>query len=394
VLQLSLDGNASLEMQMKVPFAQEELCWRNVFTHYSAKTLSDMVESLLGVFVEDGQFDEAEQFLCSIGVMDELGEESQTAIRATVSSSEEPNESEIKTSCISPKELARISQLEGILGYKFRNRSLLSAALSPHPLKFWSVGKFKPPKWITFERLEFIGDAAHDFLVTRYYYNKYSCTTPGEFTELRQAILNNDHLGKLAVHFQLDGYLDNEDFVLARDIQSFSDWIKANPNSSWSDYKIHCPKVLADVYEAVMGAIYIDLNFDIEAMWAVVIPQIEKFLQISPEGSGTIASKHPWSEFIEICASVGVDSKQVQVYFTEIKEKFECKLAQSIIDNVNASNSSFDSQPQVGRFKCFIWLQGLRLTEGEGQTRAIAKRDASLKGIEIIKSRGFRHFVV
>ncbi len=50
------------------------------------------------------------------------------------------------------------------------------------------------------ERIEFLGDAIIDYLVTCYIFSEYgTCLTPGEVTNLRSALVNNNTLAKIAV---------------------------------------------------------------------------------------------------------------------------------------------------------------------------------------------------
>ncbi len=50
------------------------------------------------------------------------------------------------------------------------------------------------------ERMEFLGDAILDYLVTCYIFSEYGADlTPGEVTNIRSALVNNNTLAKIAV---------------------------------------------------------------------------------------------------------------------------------------------------------------------------------------------------
>ena len=57
------------------------------------------------------------------------------------------------------------------------------------------------------ERLEFLGDAVLDYLVTIYLVTKNQNLTPGQITDMRSALVNNNNLADIAVRNGLHRHL-------------------------------------------------------------------------------------------------------------------------------------------------------------------------------------------
>ncbi|MDP3792218.1 MAG: ribonuclease III [bacterium] len=132
----------------------------------------------------------------------------------------------------------KVSQLEAKIGIVFKNKDLLLQALTHRSYLNENT------KWHLDhnERLEFLGDAVLELVVTDYLYNNYP-NPEGEMTNWRAALVNAIMLSKLSNEFNLN------DFVLlsrgeARDTGRARQYI------------------LANAIEAVIGAIYIDQGYE------------------------------------------------------------------------------------------------------------------------------------
>jgi len=96
------------------------------------------------------------------------------------------------------------------------------------------------------ERLEFLGDAVLELVVTSFLFKKYPTKAEGELTAFRSAIVNTVSLTKVAEHLDLNKYIllsrgEAKDTGRARSI------------------------ILANAVEAVIGAIYLDQGYDAAA---------------------------------------------------------------------------------------------------------------------------------
>jgi len=88
------------------------------------------------------------------------------------------------------------------------------------------------------ERLEFLGDAVLDMVISKYLYKKYPFRDEGFLTKMRSKLVNRERLNDLAMKIDLDKY-----------VQVFS-------NS-----KIKNTSVYGNALEALIGAIYVDLGY-------------------------------------------------------------------------------------------------------------------------------------
>lgn len=88
------------------------------------------------------------------------------------------------------------------------------------------------------ERLEFLGDSILSGIITTHLYDKYPQKTEGELSKLTAKLVNRQHLNKLG-----------EDLKLIQFIQVIKQ-PEGNKN------------ILGNTLEAIIGAIYLDYNFD------------------------------------------------------------------------------------------------------------------------------------
>ena len=154
--------------------------------------------------------------------------------------------------------------------------------------------------------MEFLGDAVLDFLITRHLFDHPSRRfTPGELTDLRAALVNNNIFAALAVKFWYHKYLHAltpdlhnviRDYVLYCEQQDDVEGMEAaltkgNISNCFKFYNIlaksdlededddsediEVPKVLGDIYESVAGAIYLDSNMDLATVWRVYHPMLK-----------------------------------------------------------------------------------------------------------------------
>lgn len=101
----------------------------------------------------------------------------------------------------------------------------------------------------SYQRLEFFGDALLDVIVTRWLYHQSGPPLNSfELTVARSQAVCNSTLAQICVDTGLYKLLRHGSEMLKRDIQTFA----TDPKSE------EAPKVLGDVFEAVLGAIYSD----------------------------------------------------------------------------------------------------------------------------------------
>lgn len=131
-----------------------------------------------------------------------------------------------------------LSALEGRLGVSFSNKNVLLQALTHR-----SYLNENPTFELDHnERLEFLGDAVLELIVTDHLYRNYPLPE-GEMTNLRSAVVRGEMLSSIAREMGLEEYL-----LLSRGEKK--DTGKAR------NY------ILANAVEAVIGAVYEDLGYE------------------------------------------------------------------------------------------------------------------------------------
>jgi len=127
-----------------------------------------------------------------------------------------------------------VSPLEERIGYKFRNPLLLAEALT-HP----SVAHETQRKHFDNQRLEFLGDAVLQLVITEKLYGHFEEKPEGDLTKLRSRLVSRDTLKEYAAAIDLGKYL-----MMGR-----------GEEASGGRERI---STLADAFEALVGAIYLD----------------------------------------------------------------------------------------------------------------------------------------
>ncbi|KAJ6645555.1 Endoribonuclease Dicer [Pseudolycoriella hygida] len=178
-----------------------------------------------------------------------------------------------------------LTQFEEYIDYSFRDKCFLVQAMT-------HVSYHDNTVTDCYQRLEFLGDAVLDYLITRYIFEDPRQFSPGDLTDLRAALTNNAFFGALAVKHKFHLYLKLNSFDLYRLIHSFAEKFNNDVQDDETVYgnfmlllgedevtesdDIDIPKALGDVFESVAGAIYLDSNYSLDAVWRVFYPLMKK----------------------------------------------------------------------------------------------------------------------
>jgi len=132
----------------------------------------------------------------------------------------------------------KISELESKIGVEFKNKDLLLQALTHRSYLNENT------KWHLDhnERLEFLGDAVLELVVTEYLYNNFP-NPEGEMTNWRAALVNANMLAKISADFDLNNYV-----LLSRG--------EAKDIGRARQY------ILANAVESLIGSLYLDQGYD------------------------------------------------------------------------------------------------------------------------------------
>ena len=133
-------------------------------------------------------------------------------------------------------EKLRCGRLQKRLGYKFKNLDLLKESLVHPGYVGVSKGKVRSN-----QRLEFLGDAVLQCVITEAVYKKFDAMDEGDLTKVRIALTQGTFLAELSRALDLPKYL-----VVAHGSEALREM----------------PSVAEDLFEAVVGAIYLDAGFE------------------------------------------------------------------------------------------------------------------------------------
>ena len=125
-----------------------------------------------------------------------------------------------------------VSEYEKLIGYRFRDRSLLETALTHS--SYANEHKCK-----SYERLEFLGDSVLGFVTAEYLFQHFPQLPEGQLTKTRAAL------------------------VCERSLCGFSRTLQVGDFLRLSHGELHSggrerPSILADVFESTTAAIYLD----------------------------------------------------------------------------------------------------------------------------------------
>jgi ribonuclease-3 len=131
-----------------------------------------------------------------------------------------------------------VHPLEERIGYKFRNSLLLAEALT-HP----SLGHETQQHHFNNQRLEFLGDAILQLVITEYLFRHFGGEPEGQLTKLRSRLVSRGALKAHAAALDLGRYL-----LMGRGEEASGGRARTS--------------TLADAFEALIGAIYLDGNLE------------------------------------------------------------------------------------------------------------------------------------
>lgn len=131
-----------------------------------------------------------------------------------------------------------LQRLEEAIGHEFRDRALLERAVT-HP----SLTQERSDGLQSYQRLEFLGDAVLQLILTETLYDLFPSDREGLLSKRRSALANGTFLAGLAREISLDAALR----------------LSASEESSGGRNR---DAALEDAFEALIGAIYLDSDID------------------------------------------------------------------------------------------------------------------------------------
>jgi len=158
------------------------------------------------------------------------------------------------------QEKKKLKQLEKTLGYRFRNKAWLKNALTHRSY----ANERKLPATDHNERLEYLGDAVLELVMSDLLMNKYPRAPEGELSKIRASLVNEKTLTTVAHDYKIGEFLylgKGEEMGAGREK----------------------PSLLSDAVEAILGAVYLDRGFK-KAFKVIRKIALELFEQLGQEG--------------------------------------------------------------------------------------------------------------
>jgi ribonuclease-3 len=225
------------------------------------------------------------------------------------------------------------AELEARLGYTFRNRSLLNLALT-HP----SVAHEQGASMQTNQRLEFLGDAVLQLVLTRELYEKFPSFGEGPLTKARAKMVNRRTLADHARHLGLGRFL----------IVSRGEEIHGGRER---------PSALADTFEALLGAIFLDSGFETAREFI-----LSQFTPAFGSLSVIPTLENPKGELQEFLQSTSSQAPQYLV--------------------VAATGPDHDRM-----FECTVQHNGQELARGQGKSKKAAESEAAMLALARLREK-------
>lgn len=222
------------------------------------------------------------------------------------------------------------SILEKNLALNFKNKDLLTQAFVHR-----SYLNENPDFHLTHnERLEFLGDAVLELVVTKYLFDKYPDKPEGELTNWRAALVNAKMLTQIAQDIGLNDFL-----LLSRG--------EAKEGGKARQY------ILANTFEALTGSIYLDLGYDTADKF--IKEKVIVCLEDIIKNKSYKDAKSQFQEEAQDKVGITPDYKVVKEWGPDHKKKFT-----------------------VG-----VFLNQEKIAEGEGSSKQEAEEEAAKQALKV-----------
>ena len=223
------------------------------------------------------------------------------------------------------------ADLQTRLAYTFRDEGLLRLALT-HP----SVAHESGEPTAHNQRLEFLGDAVLQLVLTHELYDKYSTFNEGPLTKARAKLVNRRTLAEHARELGVGAHL-----ILSHGEEGSGGRERAS--------------TLADAFEALLGAIFLDGGFDAAREFI-----LREFSAAFGKLSVLPTIENPKGELQELLQARSPESPEYHV--------------------VSATGPDHDRV-----FECIVQHNGVELARGSGKSKKAAETDAALAALKKLR---------
>lgn len=224
--------------------------------------------------------------------------------------------------------MSDLENLQNALGYRFREPQHLQLALT-HP----SVAREKGTGNEHNQRLEFLGDAVLQLVLTRELFEKFANADEGSLTKARAQLVNRRSLAQQARRLDLGRYL----------------FLSRGEERSGGRERV---SALADGFEAVLGAIFLDSGFATAREFV-----LRQFCEVFGELKVLPNLDNPKGELQEFLQGQGAEAPRYELQST--------------------TGPDHDRE-----FECTVHFQGEELGRGKGSSKKEAESQAALAALE------------
>jgi ribonuclease III len=228
--------------------------------------------------------------------------------------------------------VSALAAIQVRLGYEFRDLKLLRLALT-HP----SIAHEKNSRAEHNQRLEFLGDAVLQLVLTKELYERFPTFDEGPLTKARAKLVNRRTLAVRGRAMQLGEHL-----ILSRGEEVHG----GRERSS----------ALADAFESVIGAIFLDGGYDVAREFI-----LREFADGFDELGGLPVLDNPKGELQEWLQAKSPDAPKYHV--------------------VSATGPDHDRV-----FECTVQHGGLELARGSGKSKKAAESEAALNALQKLRA--------
>ena len=225
--------------------------------------------------------------------------------------------------------MENFTQIEQNIGYKFKNKQLLKKALTHTSYAYEN-------KVESNEKLEFLGDAILEVIVSKFLFLNYNNLSEGEMTKVRASVVCENSLYQVAKK------------------HNFSDFLFLGKSEIVNDSKSRSA-ILADSVEAIIAAIYLD--GEIENAEKFVISNLKETIEISTKHVGMKDYKTVLQEKLQEHGDVHIEYKTIGESGPDHKKVFTVELC----------------------------VNGKIISTGEGNTKKSAEMNAAKEALTKLK---------
>ena len=184
----------------------------------------------------------------------------------------------------------------------------------------------------SYERLEFLGDAVLDLVVSEFLYQEYPRLTEGQLTRMRANYVCKKALHTYSIEIGLDKY------------------VKLGMGAELTRREMD--SVVSDVFESFIGALYLDLGLE----------DVKKFLN----------------------KTVIPHIENLDIFFYDYKSELK-QLCDKTGNPIVYQLMDEDGPPHKKKFTMAVLIDGLKYGSGQGGSKKEAEQEAAKKALEIYK---------